>query len=452
MDPATIGEALRQSRADARKNYADRSRIVRARNGELSAWGHSYAFGIGASDVGRRYTSLLADMLRLRERSEAISGTTVAAEGSGASWGAVLQKIVRPSRGAVSGSGVTASAARGFAPPGGVFLCHYGVNDVQSLGNTSVLLEPVKQSLRAIVSRMRAGAIFEAETSTTFTFTGTWPTPADTTKNSGSGYRYATTAVPAYSITTPADFPGGTIAIGVHAPTGGGNGGTHSVSVDGGAPIVFVANSTRTGSATPFVLRIPNVPAGVHTIAVALSNVTNYTAVDYWQWEVPDADAPLILMLTQPLAVDYSAYGASPLVTDAGVAVLNQIIRDVAAEFGERVTVVDLSALDKDASMFAADKLHPSDKGHRRIAELCAAAVRSARWVIESGHAPAPRVEYGTAVPTGTRTFFYVGDEVRNSAPIEEGTAGAKYVTYGWLCTVEGRPGTWLPMRYLTGN
>lgn len=55
-----------------------------------------------------------------------------------------------------------------------------------------------------------------------------------------------------------------------------------------------------------------------------------------------------------------------------------------------------------------------------------------------------------TAAPTtGT---WYVGDQVRNSAPAELGTASSKYVIVGWICTVSGTPGTWVQMRCLTGN
>lgn len=45
-----------------------------------------------------------------------------------------------------------------------------------------------------------------------------------------------------------------------------------------------------------------------------------------------------------------------------------------------------------------------------------------------------------------------VGDFVLNSAPAELGTAGSKYLIHGWRCTVAGTPGTWLPVRTLTGN
>jgi hypothetical protein len=56
----------------------------------------------------------------------------------------------------------------------------------------------------------------------------------------------------------------------------------------------------------------------------------------------------------------------------------------------------------------------------------------------------------GTAAPT-TGTWGTC-DQVRNTASTEQGTAGSKYVISGWYCTAGGTPGTWLPMRSLTGN
>ena len=55
-----------------------------------------------------------------------------------------------------------------------------------------------------------------------------------------------------------------------------------------------------------------------------------------------------------------------------------------------------------------------------------------------------------TAAPTsGT---WAQGDEVKNSAPVEAGTVGSKYVLHGWQCVAGGTPGTWVAQRYLTGN
>ena len=55
-----------------------------------------------------------------------------------------------------------------------------------------------------------------------------------------------------------------------------------------------------------------------------------------------------------------------------------------------------------------------------------------------------------TAPPTTGE--HQAGDYVRNSAPAELGTAGAKYVITGWVCTAAGTPGTWKQCRALTGN
>ncbi len=55
-----------------------------------------------------------------------------------------------------------------------------------------------------------------------------------------------------------------------------------------------------------------------------------------------------------------------------------------------------------------------------------------------------------TAVPTtGTHAQ---GDFIRNSTPTELGVPTAKYVIFGWLCTAGGTPGTFVQMRFLTGN
>lgn len=57
-----------------------------------------------------------------------------------------------------------------------------------------------------------------------------------------------------------------------------------------------------------------------------------------------------------------------------------------------------------------------------------------------------------TATSIPTTGSFRQGDVIKNSAPTEAGTAGSKYVTLGWVCTVGGSPGTLLPIRALTGN
>jgi hypothetical protein len=44
------------------------------------------------------------------------------------------------------------------------------------------------------------------------------------------------------------------------------------------------------------------------------------------------------------------------------------------------------------------------------------------------------------------------GDFVRNSTPTELGSSPNKYVVLGFLCVASGTPGTFVPVRALTGN
>lgn len=56
----------------------------------------------------------------------------------------------------------------------------------------------------------------------------------------------------------------------------------------------------------------------------------------------------------------------------------------------------------------------------------------------------------GTSAPT-TGTWNQ-GDKCKNTAPVEAGSVGSKYVVMGWVCVASGSPGTWVQMRNLTGN
>jgi hypothetical protein len=49
-----------------------------------------------------------------------------------------------------------------------------------------------------------------------------------------------------------------------------------------------------------------------------------------------------------------------------------------------------------------------------------------------------------------TSGSYQVGDVVRNSNPSELGTAGSKYILYGWLCTAS--PLSFKELHCLTGN
>jgi len=56
---------------------------------------------------------------------------------------------------------------------------------------------------------------------------------------------------------------------------------------------------------------------------------------------------------------------------------------------------------------------------------------------------------FGDQPTTGTHN---VGDRVENRLPAVLGTAGSQFIVQGWVCTVAGTPGTWVPQRTMTGS
>lgn len=69
--------------------------------------------------------------------------------------------------------------------------------------------------------------------------------------------------------------------------------------------------------------------------------------------------------------------------------------------------------------------------------------------LLSEGNASAVTNAYTAAPTTGT---YNVGDFILNSAPVEAGSAGSKYIIHGWQCVTAGTPGTWKECRFLTGN
>lgn len=59
---------------------------------------------------------------------------------------------------------------------------------------------------------------------------------------------------------------------------------------------------------------------------------------------------------------------------------------------------------------------------------------------------------YNAATAAPTTGMYQQGDKVWNSAPVEAGAPGSAYVVIGWICVLGGEPGTFLPLRVLTGN
>jgi hypothetical protein len=90
----------------------------------------------------------------------------------------------------------------------------------------------------------------------------------------------------------------------------------------------------------------------------------------------------------------------------------------------------------------------PSAYNKQSITEIVRAIETSVNSLAEERLA----AHYGASTTDPTTGSWAQGDFVRNSAPSEAGSSPNKYVVLGWICTVSGTPGTWLPCRVLTGN
>jgi hypothetical protein len=404
----------------------------------LQTFGHSYVEGVGAGDYSagdngttsnKKFVTLLAAALGLPLRQGGVSGTQLTYSNA-RSWVKILQTI---------------NAPIGFTRRPAIYMNMWGINDLNVRDNTTAALAGFVHDLRTVISRQRAGAVME-ETDGSFSYGSGWTSSTGVVECSGTSTKYTTTEGATYTITTPADFPGGTLAIGITSRNTNGAAGTgavHTAVVDGVAQAALDARNYHTGASGTMgcVYRIKNLTAGAHTIVVTVTSVLLLTQVDYWQWETSGPDAPLVLLPLQPYPVDYSAYSSGTIPTDAGVDALNGIITSVAAEFDSRVITVDLSAMNKVAAMFATDKLHPSTQGHRFIYSQLLAAVRNAgvRVGFGRGGGQPPRQAWGVDPALDA----IQGQDIHSVGEIRWNTAPGPAAPLGWVWTVAGLPGTW---------
>jgi hypothetical protein len=327
----------------------------------LRAWGHSYVYAVGSGVVRgvNDQATLLGARLDLPVSNRAVSGAGLVshfAEG----WPNILQAEKRPET---------------FKPLGGVYLFMYGVNDVADLGNSQAEQEPYRHAFRAMLARLRCSSVFEdSHSSVVLGGSGTWSSGSGTSWNSGTSYRWNATNGATVTITTPTDFPGGTIVLGLMTwDAGGGAVLTGPSSL--GSPSVDT-NDWTGEDRRPGCLRVPSVPAGAASYVFTVSGTVGSIGLmfDWWGWEPREEDCPLIAIIRQPKPVDWLS---QPLVNDAGVDVLNGIQTDVIGEFGDRALWIDTTAMDHNADYFPVGDIHPNAAGHAFMADLAADAIEA---------------------------------------------------------------------------
>lgn len=284
----------------------------------------------------------------------------------------------------------------------GAYCFCYGINDMGLLIPSSdypagTVQAQVKNALqhawRTVISRARASAIFEcggSDESNKWSFGAGMTNSAANFWNSGGGYRSATSTTNATAtFTIPADFPGGTIAVGFIGAFGtagqSGAGGTWTVggtfSGTGGANIV-TSNlmPLASGSRGHYIRRFTGLPASdagkTMIFTVSAVDASGTVGIDYAQIEAV-TDIPLVVMCNISRLVAASNYvanwsgsywtNASNLgaTGDADVASFNAALASVVAEFDQYVVVADIDkALGKSTAFInSSDGLHPNSAG-----------------------------------------------------------------------------------------
>jgi hypothetical protein len=371
--------------------------------GLLDAYGHSYAGGVGPARDSTGYVDKLAGALQVERRNNRTFSASIACwpqsgtNDGGYAW--LLQQTLRP-----GSTGYVETAAAPYLPRAQIVTHHQGINDLAVLGSTNA--RPFKEAERTAWSRISAAALWE-DTDAALVFTGTWSNNASTSLNSGTQYKSSTTVGNKMVFTVPADYEAGkVIAVGLICMASQDT--TVGVKINGVAQadarlqgsvlcdqsaankhLGVVLRFGRAGSGaalSPFDYPVTlsagdTIEVNLKTQNIAASSLN----VDYVQIEADPLDGPIIAVpLVNKLPNYTTGYntwahgpsaGTDPL-NDASVGTWNAAISSVAAEFPNRIVLVDVdSALTKSSTDFAADNTHPNGRGHGKIADALYLAI-----------------------------------------------------------------------------
>lgn len=339
--------------------------------------GHSWGAGSQLSNASRRFASILAVRYGCEDVNAAISGAvfsagdTVANPGIGAKPGGhqTINRVCKPARG---------------LPFADLNLLVQGYNDLGIREPIAPTLTALKHSYRFAIARMRAGAVIP-ESDARWSYSAGWTANVVTDGTSANGTNRSATAQNEVATLTlaAADFNGARADVCVIVQASG-PAPVVTATLDGTLADTVNLQELTNGDAisNSGVLRIRNVPAGAHTIAVTVGAGGGTAYVNGALIGAPDP--PVVALTTHFLPVASRAYTSAihTPVTQADVAALNAVIRAAAAEWDARVPVVALDTAltvamfaDDAASGFARDDLHPNPAGHEAIAAAVALAV-----------------------------------------------------------------------------
>lgn len=263
--------------------------------------------------------------------------------------------------------------AQYMSPQVGPFVSVWGYNDAHDTttangANIAAINTAYLYAFRTVISFAQAAWKCDAGDTTYTTLTGSWSNQFSQNNNVGWFYKKTSTGGDKITITTPAGFRGGVVALRMITNKSGGSvpASTVTCKVDGAnsTPIGFPSNAVSTQLTSTIAYgQVPlrfNLSSGSHTIEITAQ--TGGMAYDGFHIES-----------TVPRPIMWANIARTPACTStqlSSLAALNDTIETASSEFQSgSLVIVDINAaLNNNSAYFGADNIHPNDAGHIVIA------------------------------------------------------------------------------------
>ena len=357
-----------------------------------TVFGHSFfQYSFGTFYQTGRADSLLRGSLDIEHsqwQNYAVNGARACIEGaSTGGYERFLKRVRRPTRGGP------------YVSDGGALILSYGINDLgfvhlgSGVFGTQVHTAYI-HAMRAMISMWRASVIFENnfQVGTRTTYGAGFSAVAPVAYTTNDSVHWCTDTTPDaddnFTLTLPSDYNGepvGILLVGAAGTTAGGTvtwSGTAGVT---GTTSVSDIMPSGSGSHCPVMKRVTNLTSANagQTIVGTVTAMDSGGAVmlDCWWLESKEPPPVIVCDVTRLPAAGYTSNYASWAGTegsrDGDVNTMNANLRTLVAEFDSMVQVADCdAAINKDATMFFTDNLHPTELGAARIVDAIRDAIR----------------------------------------------------------------------------
>lgn len=330
----------------------------------VAFYGDSFTSGVpnggagGPSDLAHRFSTLTTDVLDVTEENHGVGGAR-----NHLAAGNILTNVYQTT---------APPSSAPYGPAHEVAVVQASINNL-NLDPVIANLGIVTDALKRAIHRLRAGGTYEVLGGVTWSFQGSWVDVVTDTANSGTGIKRAFTNGDAWTLTTPADFPGGVLRV--YGPKATGFGAVETITVDG-SPHGSIDNrgaTIQSGSqAWAYPITLTAGAHAVHGVVSSISTVENINGADF-----KATDPPLVVVLNTARAPVYP--GGEHSTTDADVVASNAAVASMlSSEFGgdPDVVLIDVDALlGANPVNFGSDSIHPGDAGTALMATAISNAV-----------------------------------------------------------------------------